>query len=141
MDEYNPLNYSCEPEEEPSGHAYKPYNPVPDPEEQTPKKTRQGLKLLALVAVVAILGSIGGAILTGFIGDLKGDHVTEEVMPPEEVVQEEEKTEKEAEESPEREKIKKEGQQVESEIDIEKLMRQMTKKLWEERESCGRRLR
>ena len=59
----------------------------------------------------------------------------------EEVVQEEEKTEKKAEESPEREKIKKEGQQVESEIDIEKLMRQMTKKLWEERESCGRRLR
>ena len=59
----------------------------------------------------------------------------------EEVAQEEEKTEEEAEESPEREKIKKEGQQVESEIDIEKLMRQMTKKLWEERESCGRRLR
>lgn len=31
--------------------------------------------------------------------------------------------------------------QAEPTIDIEKLMRQMTKKLWEERESCGRRLR
>lgn len=36
---------------------------------------------------------------------------------------------------------KKEETQTESVIDIEKLMRQMTKKLWEERESCGRRLR
>jgi len=31
--------------------------------------------------------------------------------------------------------------QAEPVVDIEKLMRQMTKKLWEERESCGRRLR
>lgn len=37
-----------------------------------------------------------------------------------------------------REKPEKEEQ---SEIDIERLMRQMTKRLWEERESCGRRLR
>ena len=28
-----------------------------------------------------------------------------------------------------------------AEIDVEKLMRQITKKLWEEREGCGRRLR
>lgn len=37
-----------------------------------------------------------------------------------------------------REKAEKKEQ---SEIDIERLMRQMTKRLWEERESCGRRLR
>ena len=36
---------------------------------------------------------------------------------------------------------KREDKQTETQIDIEKLMRQMTKKLWEERESCGRRLR
>ena len=36
---------------------------------------------------------------------------------------------------------KKEEKQTEPVVDIEKLMRQMTKKLWEERESCGRRLR
>ena len=34
-----------------------------------------------------------------------------------------------------------EEKQPEPQIDIEKLMRQMTKKLWEERESCGRRLK
>ena len=32
-------------------------------------------------------------------------------------------------------------QQKNVEIDVEKLMQQITKKLWEERESCGRRLR
>lgn len=31
--------------------------------------------------------------------------------------------------------------QKETEVDVEKLMRQITKKLWEEREGCGRRLR
>ena len=36
-----------------------------------------------------------------------------------------------------------EGKEMQAEpvIDIEKLMRQMTERLWEERESCGRRLR
>ena len=32
-------------------------------------------------------------------------------------------------------------QQNSAEIDVEKLMQQITKKLWEEREGCGRRLR
>ena len=44
------------------------------------------------MAVVAILGSVGGALLTGFIGDLKGDHVTEEAAPSTEVVQQEDYT-------------------------------------------------
>lgn len=59
-----------------------------------------------------------------------------------------EKTEQEkvfaAEEKPEMpkaEKAKREEAQTETPFDIEKLMQQMTKKLWEERESCGRRLR
>ena len=47
----------------------------------------------------------------------------------------------EEEKMPEKEIHKKEETQTESVIDIEGLMRQMTKKLWEERESCGRRLR
>ena len=47
----------------------------------------------------------------------------------------------EEERMPEKEIHKKEETQTESVIDIEGLMRQMTKKLWEERESCGRRLR
>lgn len=60
----------------------------------------------------------------------------------EEAEQEEEATETEAgQEIPMEEIPKREEKQRETQIDIEKLMRQMTKKLWEERESCGRRLR
>ena len=44
--------------------------------------------------------------------------------------------EMEKREEPQRKEV-----QAELVVDIEKLMRQMTKKLWEERESCGRRLR
>ena len=48
----------------------------------------------------------------------------------------EEPQEMEKREEPQRKEV-----QAEPVVDIEKLMRQMTKKLWEERESCGRRLR
>ena len=79
MDEYNPLNYSIEPEEEPNGGEYNPFDHISQPEKpKKEKKNRNGLKLIVLVAVVAVLGSIGGSLLTGFIGDMKGDHVTEE---------------------------------------------------------------
>lgn len=61
--------------------------------------------------------------------------VMEEAAEEKRIVMEEEQ------EMPKREDMKKEEQQAEPVIDIEKLMRQMTKKLWEERESCGRRLR
>ncbi|MGN0134920.1 MAG: hypothetical protein ACI4AO_09345 [Anaerotignum sp.] len=44
-------------------------------------------------------------------------------------------------EMPKTETVKREEPQTETELDIEKLMQEMTKKLWEERESCGRRLR
>lgn len=42
---------------------------------------------------------------------------------------------------PKAEAMKWEEPQKEAPFDIEKLMQEMTKKLWEERESCGRRLR
>ena len=58
-----------------------------------------------------------------------------------EPVQEKEMVLEERQEKLERETTKREEPQAESTVDIEKLMRQMTKKLWEERESCGRRLR
>ena len=57
-----------------------------------------------------------------------------------EVVQEEKRIAAEERETV-REAHKKEKTQTEPVIDIEGLMRQMTKKLWEERENCGRRLR
>lgn len=44
-------------------------------------------------------------------------------------------------EFPKVETVKREEPQTETPFDIEKLMQEMTKKLWEERESCGRRLR
>ena len=58
-----------------------------------------------------------------------------------EPVQEKESVLEERQEKLERETTKREELQAEPTVDIEKLMRQMTKKLWEERESCGRRLR
>lgn len=44
-------------------------------------------------------------------------------------------------EFPKAEAVKREEPKTEEPFDIEKLMQEMTKKLWEERESCGRRLR
>ena len=58
-----------------------------------------------------------------------------------EPVQEKESVLEERQEKLERETTEREEPQAEPTVDIEKLMRQMTKKLWEERESCGRRLR
>lgn len=51
-----------------------------------------------------------------------------------------EKTEEKQEEKLEP-KQKKEERQQETDVDVETLMQEITKKLWEERESCGRRLR
>lgn len=39
------------------------------------------------------------------------------------------------------EKVKTEKKQPKSAVDVEELMREMTRRLWEEREGCGRRLR
>lgn len=47
----------------------------------------------------------------------------------------------EEQEMPQREAVKREEKTAATPLDIEMLMGQITKKLWEERESCGRRLR
>ena len=76
MDEYNPMNYSCEPEEEPKVEPqpqYEPYSYSPQPQPPKKKKDRTFLKLAALVLVVALLGSVGGALLTGAIGAIGKD--------------------------------------------------------------------
>ena len=64
------------------------------------------------------------------------------IVPVTEKMQQEETPVAEAaQEMPKTETAKREEPQTEMPFDIEKLMQQMTKKLWEERESCGRRLR
>ncbi len=64
------------------------------------------------------------------------------IVPVTEKMQQEKTPVAEAEqEMPKAETAKREEPQTEMPFDIEKLMQQMTKKLWEERESCGRRLR
>ena len=115
MDEYNPVNYNCEPADDTpkQNNAYDPnqYRPF-DPEQyqrqeaerarghesygyydpkppKKPKKDRTVLKIVALVAVVAILGSIGGALLATAI-DRINDPADEPVSEPQEVLQEEE---------------------------------------------------
>lgn len=64
------------------------------------------------------------------------------IIPVAEKVEQEEIAERETLQEFQSEELPgKESKQPDPQIDIEKLMRQMTKKLWEERESCGRRLR
>ena len=63
------------------------------------------------------------------------------IIPVAEPVKEAKETEIEEERPLDIEEKRKDEKREEPQIDIEKLMRQMTKKLWEERESCGRRLR
>lgn len=61
--------------------------------------------------------------------------IAEERKPAEKIA-----AEKEAEQ-PQEEPKKEREQRKDAEIDIERLMREMTKRLWEERETSGRRLR
>lgn len=64
------------------------------------------------------------------------------IIPVTEETAEEKQAAREETEGPQREKTALFGEkQPEGGIDIERLMRQMTKRLWEEREGCGRRLR
>lgn len=63
------------------------------------------------------------------------------IIPVAEPVKETKETEIEEERPLYMEEKQKDEKRGEVQIDIERLMRQMTKKLWEERESCGRRLR
>ena len=82
MDAYDPMNYEFEPVDEQPQQAqqqpqftYNPYQYTQTPPEK-PKKNRTGLKLFALVAAVALLGSIGGSLLTTAINGIgKKDEV------------------------------------------------------------------
>ncbi len=97
MDENNSMNYEFQPAEEPAQNSqsstgyYQPFDPekfrqqeqqraysyqTAPPPQKKPKKDRTVLKIVALVAVVAILGSVGGALLTRAI-DAINDPVEE----------------------------------------------------------------
>ena len=101
MDENNNLNYECEPVQEPAQekqqpqyqqppypyppyqqpYSYQPYSPYqPYPPQKPKKKKGTGLKIAALLVAVAILGSVGGALLTNAISSLNRETLPEEVM-------------------------------------------------------------
>jgi len=87
MEENNNLNYDCEPirepeqepiREQPAGPSYSPYY-QPTPERQKkPKKNHTTAKMVALIAVVALVASIGGSVLTSAISAITG----KEEQPP-----------------------------------------------------------
>ena len=84
----------------------------------------------------------GNGMTRGFLWRMpEKERETRRIVPVEEEEKQIEKRTVEETELPAREVKKMEKTQEETAIDIENLMRQMTKKLWEERESCGRRLR
>ena len=73
MDDYNSMNFSCEPM---GGQQF------PDPNSQEPKKPeKKGKitgKLVALLLAVAIVGSVGGSALTAAIAGIHRDKNTED---------------------------------------------------------------
>ena len=73
MDDYNSMNFSCEPM---GGQQF------PDPNSQEPKKPeKKGKitgKLVALLLAVAIVGSVGGSALTAAIAGIHQDKNTED---------------------------------------------------------------
>lgn len=71
------------------------------------------------------------------------EQMARRIIPVEEAVTEKKKFEEKDEQETARttELPERKEKQTETNIDIEKLMCQITKKLWEEREGCGRRLR
>ena len=73
MDDYNSMNFSCEPM---GGQQF------PDPNSQEPEKPeKKGKitgKLVALLLAVAIVGSVGGSALTAAIAGIHQDKNTED---------------------------------------------------------------
>ena len=73
MDDYNSMNFSCEPM---GGQEF------PDPNSQEPEKPeKKGKitgKLVALLLAVAIVGSVGGSALTAAIAGIHQDKNTED---------------------------------------------------------------
>lgn len=76
-----------------------------------------------------------------FFKDAEEREKPRNIIPVAEPAKKTKETEREEERPLYIEEKQKDEKRGEAQIDIEKLMRQMTKKLWEERESCGRRLR
>lgn len=84
MEENNSVNFSCEPDHneasavhtnQNSNYYYDPNfqpRPNPQPEPEKPKKQGKGTwKIVALLLVVAILGSVGGSALTAAISAIR----------------------------------------------------------------------
>ncbi len=84
MDENNAVSFSCEPDNSEDSEAHTSQNsnyyydpnfqprPNPQPEPEKPKKQGKGTwKIVALLLVVAILGSVGGSALTAAIAGIR----------------------------------------------------------------------
>ena len=88
MNENNDMNFECEPVQEPEQQprqtyqnqyqqppyqqpGYNPYQPY-QPYQPQPSKKKKGTtaKIIALILVVAVLGSVGGALLTNAISSI-----------------------------------------------------------------------
>ena len=89
MEENNNLNFECEPVQEPQPEQ-PVYQPVYQPQ-QPPRKQKKGgttAKIVALIAVVAVLGSIGGSLLTTAISAITGREEKPDTVVQEPPVQE-----------------------------------------------------
>ena len=89
MEENNNLNFECEPVQEPQPEQ-PVYQPVYQPQ-QPPRKQKKGsttAKIVALIAVVAVLGSIGGSLLTTAISAITGREEEPDTVVQEPPVQE-----------------------------------------------------
>ena len=89
MEENNNLNFECEPVQEPQPEQ-PVYQPVYQPQQPPRKKKRGGTtaKIVALIAVVAVLGSIGGSLLTTAISAITGREEKPDTVVQEPPVQE-----------------------------------------------------
>ncbi len=91
MNEYDPMNYDCQPVEEPRQQPYqeqRPYNyePYNQPQKpKKPKKDRTTLKVVLLIAAVALVASMAGSILTGVVNNIKDNSEGESVSAPQEI--------------------------------------------------------
>ena len=89
MEENNNLNFECEPVQEPQPEQ-PVYQPLYQPQ-QPPRKQKKGsttAKIVALIAVVAVLGSIGGSLLTTAISAITGREEEPDTVVQEPPVQE-----------------------------------------------------
>lgn len=102
------------------------------------EEVKQKEKGSAIVFQEALQGKTIGA---AFLMEMPEKEKKRNIMPVAEEKEEKTMVFEESQKEPGREHVRKEEPLSGIAVDIEKLMRDMTKKLWEERESCGRRLR